>query len=128
LVVSPDQPQLPESQDNLQLIHTLARAHQWVQQLLSGEMSSLRMIAKSVGKNERYVARIMRAAFLAPDLVEAVLQGRQPAQLNLVQMTTQLPWDWSEQRRRFGVASDTPDNPSVRDRTSAQVSGRAEIR
>ena len=78
LVVSPDEPNRAESQDQLQLLHTLARAYQWRAQFLSGEVSSLRMVAKSVGKSERYVGQVIRAAFLAPDLVETLLQGRSP--------------------------------------------------
>ena len=75
----------------------------------------MRAIAKSAGKSERYVSQVIRAAFLSPDLVEAVLQGRQPAQLTLPQVMKQLPWDWSEQRRRFGVATGINDSLNVRD-------------
>src|SRR5262249_59818384 len=105
-------------QDQLQLLHTLARAYQWREQLLSGEVSSLRMIAKSVGKSERYVGQVIRAAFLAPDLVEALLQGRSPAQLNLARLTKDLPSDWSEQRRCFGLAAVINDSLSVHDRAA----------
>jgi len=66
------------SQDEPRLIQTLARAHQWLEQLPSGEVCSLRMIAAAVGKNERYVSKLIRTAFLAPDLVEAVLEQRAP--------------------------------------------------
>ena len=59
--------------------------------------------------------QVIRAAFVAPDLVEAVLQGRQPARLTLRQVMKQLPWDWSEQRRRFGLATGINDSLSVRD-------------
>ena len=53
LVVSRDTPDGGHSQDEPRLIQTLAQAHQWVEQLLSGEVSSLRMIAAAVGKSER---------------------------------------------------------------------------
>jgi len=75
--------------------------HQWLEQLLRGEMSSLRMIAAAAGKSERYVSKLIRTAFLAPDLVEAVLDGRAPTRLTLAELTDDLPWDWNEQRRRF---------------------------
>jgi hypothetical protein len=48
-------------------------------------------------------------------LVEAVLQGREPAQLTLAQVMKQLPWDWGEQRRRFGLVPGINDNLNVRD-------------
>ena len=90
-----------QSQDELRLIHTLAQAHQWLEQLLSGEVSSLRMIAAAVGRSERYVSKVIRTAFLAPNLVEAVLEARPPARLTVAELTHHLPWDWNEQRRRF---------------------------
>ena len=74
-----------------------------IAQLLSGEMSSLRRIAAAVGKSERYVSKVIRAAFLAPDLLAAVLERRVPTQLTLAELTKYLTWDWDEQRRRFAV-------------------------
>jgi hypothetical protein len=74
LVVSRDTPGAVQSQHGSPLIHTLAQAHQWLAQLLSGEVSSLRRIAAAAGKSERYVSKVIRVAFLAPDLVEAVLE------------------------------------------------------
>jgi site-specific DNA recombinase len=55
----------------------------------------------------------MRSAFLAPDLVEAALQGRQPAQLTLKQIMKKLPLDWNEQRRMFGLAHDAAPSVAV---------------
>jgi site-specific DNA recombinase len=103
LVVGRATPGGVQSQDERRLIHTLAQAHQWLEQLLSGEVSSLRRIAAAVGKSERYVSKVIRAAFLAPDLVEAVLERRPPTGLTLAELTDHLPWDWNEQRRRFAV-------------------------
>ena len=103
LVISRDTPGDVHAQDDRRLIQTLAQAHQWLEQLLSGEVSSLRRIAAAVGKSERYVSKVIRTAFIAPDLLEAVLEGRLPTQLTLAELTKDLPWDWNEQRRRFAV-------------------------
>jgi len=92
------------SQHEAALVHALAQAHQWLEQLLSGELSSLRMIAGAVGKSERYVSKRIRAAFLAPDLVEVLLERRGPPELTLAELTKDLPYDWNEQRRLFGFA------------------------
>jgi len=43
----------------------------------------------------------------SPDLVEAVLAGRQSSQLTARHVMKQFPWDWGEQRRRFAVASES---------------------
>ena len=69
LIVTPAEASPAESNDRQQLIHTLAQAQLWFAQLQGGEVSSLRMVAKSAGLGERYVSGIMRCAFLAPDLV-----------------------------------------------------------
>ena len=63
--------------------------------------SSRQAKARKAGKSERYVSKLIRTAFLAPDLVEAVLEGRAPTRLTLAELTDDLPWDWNEQRRRF---------------------------
>ena len=87
---------------NAALIKAVARAHVWYERLLSGEATSLRAIAREHGVTPRYVRRILRCAFLAPDLVEAILQGRQPPELTLAGLCHTLPLDWAEQRKEIG--------------------------
>ena len=112
-MVTPDEGSSARSREDPQLLKALAQGRLWLDQLLRGEARSLRSIAKSAGLSERYVSQVVHCAFLAPDLVEAVLQGRQPAQLTLRQITKNLPSDWDEQRRRFGLAADAPLAVSV---------------
>jgi DNA-directed RNA polymerase specialized sigma24 family protein len=90
-----------QARPNVALIKAVARAYTWHERLLSGEKTSLQAIAQEHGVMPRYVRRILRCAFLAPDLVEAILQGRQPPELTLFQLCA-LPFDWSEQRKEFG--------------------------
>jgi len=106
LIVTPAEAGPPESNDQQQLIHTLAQAQLRREQLQSGEVSSLRRVANWTGLSERYVSRIMRCAFLAPDLVEAILQGRHWPGLTLRNFAQHLPLDWSEQRRAFAFLAD----------------------
>ena len=115
LIVTPQQASATHLQADQVLIEVLAQGQRWFEQLLCGEVASLRAIAQSAGKSERHVSQVMRAAFLAPDLVEALLQGRRPAQLTLHGVLKELPWDWNEQRRRFGLAPGINDNLGVRD-------------
>lgn len=50
-----------------------------------------------------YRRRLVRLAFLAPDLQRAILDGRQPRRLTLAHLLKkEMPLDWSEQARRFG--------------------------
>lgn len=87
---------------NRALIKAVARAHVWYERLLSGETTSLQAIAQEHGVMPRYVRRILRCAFLAPDLVEAILDGRQPPELTLNQLCKNLPMDWGAQREALG--------------------------
>jgi site-specific DNA recombinase len=57
-----------------------------------------RAIAKQTGLDERYIRRILRFAFLAPDIVESILDGRQPHDLTLEKLRAKLPMSWAEQR------------------------------
>jgi hypothetical protein len=61
-------------------------------QLLRGEARSLSSIAKSAGVIERHVSQVLRCGLLAPDLVETVLQGRQPAQLTFSHIMNNYRW------------------------------------
>jgi site-specific DNA recombinase len=117
LVISRDMQSAVHAQHECALVHALAQAHQWLEQLLSGEVSSLRMIAGAVGKSERYVSQRIRAAFLAPDLVAALLERGAPPRLTLAELTKHLPCDWNEQRRLFALALSCGEPASSRERS-----------
>jgi hypothetical protein len=87
---------------NPTLVKALARAHSWAASLLSGQASSIRAIAQAERLTERYVARIIPLAFLAPDITEAILAGTQPQDLTLAQLCKPLPLAWREQSRTLG--------------------------
>ncbi len=82
------------------------RAHSWKQQLFSGDAPTIKAIAEDEGVNERYVARIRRLAFLAPDIIEAILDGRQPADLDLDRVLNNIPLAWMDRRRVPGFQHD----------------------
>ena len=85
------------------LITAVARAHVWYERLLSGEATSLRAIAREHGVTPRYVGRLLRCAFLAPEIVDAILQGHQPPQLTLARLCKNLPLDWARQPEALGL-------------------------
>jgi hypothetical protein len=86
------------------LCRLIARAHSWVRQLARGEVASVKAIAAREGLDGSDISRILPFAFLAPDIIEAILAGRQPPELTAkVLMRLQLlPADWQAQRRRLG--------------------------
>ncbi len=100
LVLPPDSPGAkPHSVSSL--IRAISRARDWVDRILQGEAVNQRSIAKGTGLDERYVSRIIPLAFLAPDLTEAILEGKQAAHLSLDSYLGNIPEDWNQQRTQL---------------------------
>ena len=100
LVLPPDSPgATPHEVPSL--IRAISRAHDWVERILRGEVVNQRSIAKETGLDERYISRIIPLAFLAPDLTEAILEGRQPVHLSLDTCLEHIPEDWNQQRTQL---------------------------
>jgi hypothetical protein len=87
---------------DIKLLRLIARGRRWYEQLTSGEMPSLRAIARSEGLRDTYTARIFAGSLLAPDIVASVLAGRQPVTFTVDSLRTPPPLDWAEQRHKFG--------------------------
>jgi hypothetical protein len=82
----------------------LIRAEAWKRRLFAGEIDSINQIAEAEGVSGAFVRRMIRPAFLAPDLKAAILDGRQPVGLTLEAVTrAELPLDWTEQRRLYAA-------------------------
>jgi len=101
LVVSTAQGEIAAPDENS--IAMLVRAHRWLDQLAKGEIGSAREISRREKIDTSEISRIIRLAFLAPDIVEAVLAGRQPVELTPRHlMRGELPLEWHRQRRLLG--------------------------
>jgi DNA invertase Pin-like site-specific DNA recombinase len=87
------------------LVKAIARARDWYDRIIRGELRYPRSIVQLTDLDERYVRRILRCAFLAPDIVDAILEGRQPPSITLHDLLSDLPSDWVTQRRRLGFAA-----------------------
>ena len=83
------------------LIRALARAHRWKRLLEQGKYQSAAELADAEGLTRSFVSRLLRLTLLAPDIVEAILDGRQPKGLQLEDLTQALPSAWEEQRQRL---------------------------
>src|SRR5256885_16586580 len=82
------------------LIKAIARGRAWFEELAIGRARSLQELAKRDGISRRYIRRLVGLAFLSPELVEAILQGRQPVELTATRLTElDLPLDWTEQHK-----------------------------
>jgi hypothetical protein len=66
--------------------------------------ATLTETSRAEGISRSYLTRVARLAFLVPDIVGAILEGRQPTSLTAARLIriTQLPLDWSEQRKALG--------------------------
>jgi hypothetical protein len=73
-------------------------------ELETGHHDSVEACANAMGVTNSYFARIVRLAYLAPDITTAILDGRQPANLTVARLTRthEFPLAWSEQRRALG--------------------------
>ena len=70
------------------------------EELATGRARSLQELAKRDGISRRYIRRLISLAFLSPQLVEAILDGRKPAELTATRLTElDLPLDWTEQHK-----------------------------
>ena len=87
------------------LVKNLARAYRWRELLEKGEMTSIDAIAKSIGCTPRYVRKLLPLAFLAPDIIDAILEGRHPRGLGLSDLLDpNLALSWPRQRELLGFA------------------------
>jgi hypothetical protein len=86
-------------------------ARRWAAELESGEVGSIAALASREGLCSHYTARLLPLAFLAPDLAEQIILGRQPRAVTLGALTAQpLPADWTAQRSLFARVG-TPGFP-----------------
>ena len=80
------------------LVRAVARANDWVERILRGEVANQRALARKTGFDERYISRIISLAFLAPDITEAILEGKQVPNLSLEKCADGISPEWAERR------------------------------
>ena len=79
------------------MIKALARAFRWRRMLETGRYATIKEIAAAEKINESYVSRVLRLTLLAPDIVEAILDGRQAPEVTLPGLMEPFPVEWGEQ-------------------------------
>jgi ParB-like chromosome segregation protein Spo0J len=86
------------------LLRAIARGHQWFKELASGRAASVREIAKREGVYDSYVKRLIPLALLAPEIVQSICDGSQPATLTaeVLKHNAPLPLEWIKQRQILG--------------------------
>jgi hypothetical protein len=83
------------------LIRALARVHRWNRMLGDGKYRSASEIAEAENVTRSFVDRLLRLTLLAPDIVKAILDGRQPKAMQLEELTDAIPSEWEKQGQRL---------------------------
>ena len=94
---------LPEGAEQVRkpdstLVKALARAFRWKRMLGAGEFATIGELAAREGIAPSYMTRILRLTLLAPEIVQAILDGKQWAEVTLDQALEPFPVAWSEQQ------------------------------
>ncbi|WP_296697112.1 hypothetical protein [Thiocapsa sp. UBA6158] len=101
VVIAPDGTEAPTiggaARIDSTLVKALARAFRWRRMLESGRYATIDELAAAEKINASYVSRILRLTLLAPEIVEAILDGRLPPEMTLLVLIKPFPVEWSEQ-------------------------------
>ena len=90
------------------LVKALARAFRWKRMLESGEFTTIAELAEREGIAPSYMTRVLRLTLLAPDIVEAILDGKQGPEVTLSRVLKPFPLEWERQNHRISTTkSDT---------------------
>ena len=84
-------------------VKALARAFRWRRMLEDGRYGSIRDLAKAEGVDRAHVGRLLKLTLLAPDLVDAIVDGRDPEQMALAVLREGVPVAWENQRVAVGA-------------------------
>ena len=114
VVIAPDGSVLPQARPSLVpptadpvLVKALARAFRWKRMLDEGRYGAVRELAEGEKVKPSYAAGMLRLTLLAPIIVEAILDGRQPEGISLALLLGERPPGWGQQRFLIG------DRPTI---------------
>lgn len=85
------------------LVKALSRAFRWKRLLESGEFATVSELAEREGIAPSYITRVLRLTLLAPDIVEAILDGKQGPEVTLAQGLEPFPLAWQLQGAHFSL-------------------------
>lgn len=87
------------------MIKMLVRAFKWRKLYESGACPSFDALSERLKINKSYIAKVLQANLLAPDIKEAILNGTQPRTMNAAMLLKPFPLAWEEQRQWFGFSN-----------------------
>lgn len=86
------------------LVKALARAFRWKRMLKSGQFTTVTELAKHEKLALTYMTRVLRLSLLAPEIVEVILEGRQPPEVTLAALLEPFPVEWKGQNTYLAEA------------------------
>ena len=89
----------PDRKADGTLVKALARAFRWKRMLESGEFATITELAEHEGIAPSYMTRVLRLTLLAPDIVEAILEGKQGPEVTLRRLLEPFPAAWASQQK-----------------------------
>ena len=89
---------MPSRRTDNALVKALARAFRWKRMLESGEFATIFELAEREGIAPSYMTRVLRLTLLAPDIVDAILDGKQGPEVTLARAIETFPIEWEKQR------------------------------
>ena len=92
----------------LSIVKAIARARDWYERIVAGEIRTIGQLTRESDLNERYVKRILQCAYLSPQIIEVLLAGKHRPNLTLKEILCGVPLNWREQETRiFGIPRTT---------------------
>ncbi|MBF0420978.1 MAG: hypothetical protein HQL78_12525 [Magnetococcales bacterium] len=85
------------------LVNALAQAHRWKNMIESGKYDSITQLAEAEGVDRGNMSRMLGMTLLAPDITQAILDGKQPEKLTITELKKPFPLVWEEQRKLWGM-------------------------
>lgn len=102
-LVAPPNFDAPVGRPKVSLIKAIARVHSWYEEVVQGNSLDMRSLARQAGLTERYVGKVFGCALLAPDIIESILEGRQPQDLTFEKLCEHVPRRRKEKRDGGGI-------------------------
>jgi site-specific DNA recombinase len=106
-VISPNGESSFEGKRMPSLVKAVARAHDWYERIVAGEVATIGELGRKSGLTRRYVRRILQCANLSPQIIEALLKGNHRPDLILEEILRGVPLNWREQEGEFFARAGT---------------------
>jgi site-specific DNA recombinase len=103
IVHTPDASATIDARTRETLLKSIARSRRWMENIMSEKVASFEEIATIEGKVDRHVRYLAPLAFLSPNVIAAIYDGRMSADITVSSLARGLPHSWSEQEKKFGL-------------------------